>query len=281
MPARLRRPSVGLIPTRPFVFDGETIEPSVSVPMAAAARLAAIAAPDPELDPDVLRSSAYGFLASPPRPLQPLVECVERKLAHSLRLVLPRMIAPASRRRAAMNASFGGREPASASEPAVVIIPSAVAMLSLMRTGMPCSGPRVRPALRSASRRSAIASASGFSSMMLCSAGPLRSIASMRAEYFSTSDLAVSRPVSMRRCRSAIDVSSRSKAPDPDCAGVRTAATANTMVGKSSTRSARVIWMARLKGRSSNMTDVSPNVEPPPVPRGVRCLRRVARPRTA
>src|SRR5262245_40136267 len=118
MPARLTSPSVGLIPTSPLVFDGETIDPSVSVPTATAARLAAIAAPEPELDPDVLRSSAYGFFARPPRPLQPLVECVERKLAHSLRLVLPRMMAPASRRRATMNASFGGRDPASASDPA-------------------------------------------------------------------------------------------------------------------------------------------------------------------
>ena len=75
------------------------------------------------------------------------VECVERKFAHSLRLVLPRITAPASRSRATMNASFGGVAPASASEPAVVIMRSAVAMLSLIRTGMPCSGPRGRAGL--------------------------------------------------------------------------------------------------------------------------------------
>ncbi len=99
MPLRLSRPSVGLIPTRPLLFDGDTIEPSVSVPTAAAARLAAIAAPEPELEPDGLRSSAYGFFVCPPRPLQPLVEWVDRKFAHSLRLVLPRITAPASRSR--------------------------------------------------------------------------------------------------------------------------------------------------------------------------------------
>ena len=39
--------------------DGQgTTDPSVSVPIAPAARLAAIAAPDPELDPHALRSSA-------------------------------------------------------------------------------------------------------------------------------------------------------------------------------------------------------------------------------
>jgi hypothetical protein len=57
MPARLSSPSVGLIPTRPFALEGQTIEPSVSVPMAAAQRLAAAAVPEPELDPQGLRSS--------------------------------------------------------------------------------------------------------------------------------------------------------------------------------------------------------------------------------
>src|SRR5215472_12845245 len=98
-PARLMRPTVGLMPTRPFAPDGHTIEPSVSVPTPIAARLAAIAAPVPELEPHGLRSSAYGFFVCPPRPLQPLVECVDRKLAHSLRFVLPRITTPAARRR--------------------------------------------------------------------------------------------------------------------------------------------------------------------------------------
>src|SRR3954463_6059662 len=97
MPERLRRPSVGLMPTSPLVCEGDTTDPSVSVPTATAARLAAIAAPDPELEPDVLRSSAYGFRARPPRPLHPLAAWVERKFAHSLRFVFPRMTAPASR----------------------------------------------------------------------------------------------------------------------------------------------------------------------------------------
>src|SRR5262249_61184952 len=113
----------------PWVLAGATSAPPVPGPPAPAARFAAVAAPDPELDPDVLRSRAYGFFASPPRPLQPLVECVERKLAHSLKFVLPRMTAPASRSRETMNASLGGLAPASASDPAVVIIRSAVALV--------------------------------------------------------------------------------------------------------------------------------------------------------
>ena len=43
----------------------------------------------------------------PPRPLQPLVDRDDRKLAHSLRFVLPRMTAPAARRRPTTNASRG------------------------------------------------------------------------------------------------------------------------------------------------------------------------------
>ena len=40
MPLRLTRPTVGLIPTMPFEDAGQTMEPSVSVPMATAQRLA-------------------------------------------------------------------------------------------------------------------------------------------------------------------------------------------------------------------------------------------------
>src|SRR6266550_6620153 len=97
MPERLTRPSVGLMPTIPFAEAGQTTEPSVSVPIAAAQRLAATAAPDPELDPHGLRSRAYGFFVCPPRPLHPLLEWLERKYDHSLRLVLPKITAPASR----------------------------------------------------------------------------------------------------------------------------------------------------------------------------------------
>src|SRR5947209_20032968 len=101
IPAPGISPTVGLIPTSPHIDDGDTIEPSVSVPTAAAHRFAATAAAEPELEPLVFRSSAYGFRVNPPRPLHPLVECVERKFAHSLRFVLPRITAPAARSRAA------------------------------------------------------------------------------------------------------------------------------------------------------------------------------------
>ena len=127
----------------PLAVDGQTIEPSVSVPMATAQRFAATARPGagaraagvavehvrvPRLP--AARAPAAAWSAS------------ERMFAHSLRLVLPRSTAPASRSARATNESRGGIEPRRASEPAVVVIWSAVSTLSLTSTGMPCSGPR-------------------------------------------------------------------------------------------------------------------------------------------
>src|SRR5260221_116997 len=54
-PARLVRPTVGLIPTTPFALAGQTTLPSVSVPSDTVAKLAEAAAPDPELEPQGLR----------------------------------------------------------------------------------------------------------------------------------------------------------------------------------------------------------------------------------
>jgi hypothetical protein len=78
IPERLTSPTVGLIPTTDCADDGDTMEPFVSVPIATAQRFAAAAEPEPELDPDGVRSSAYGLRVCPPIPLHPLVECVER-----------------------------------------------------------------------------------------------------------------------------------------------------------------------------------------------------------
>src|SRR5260370_39535870 len=139
MPLRLTSPTVGLIPARPFEDEGQTTEPSVSVPIATAQRFAETPAPEPELEPQGFLSSAKGFLVSPPRPLHPLVEWLERMLAHSLRLVFPKLTAPAARGFCTTNESFGGLAPTRAYETAVVIMPSAVSVLSLIKTGRPCT----------------------------------------------------------------------------------------------------------------------------------------------
>ncbi len=179
MPSRLTSPTVGLSPTMPLTAAGQTMLPSVSVPMATTAKLAATATALPELEPQGLRFSAYGLRVCPPTALQPEVDWVERKLAHSLRFVLPRITAPASRRRCTRKASRPGRKSFSASEPAVLCI-GVAAMLSFSSTGMPCSRPRTRPARRSASRWAASRRASGFSSITARRVGPLRSSSAMR-----------------------------------------------------------------------------------------------------
>src|SRR6185437_6656908 len=84
---------------------GQVTEPSVSVPIAMRTRPAATAAPLPLEEPQAFRSSAHGLCVCPPTALQPEIEWVERMFAHSLRLVLPRMIAPAERSLATSGAS--------------------------------------------------------------------------------------------------------------------------------------------------------------------------------
>ena len=211
MPFRLQSPTVGLTPTTPQDDDGHTIDPLVSVPIASAARLADTPAAEPELDPHGFRCSAYGFAHCPPRPLQPLELRCERKFAHSLRLAFPRMTAPASLNFRTIVASCGGIDPSSASDPAVVVIRSAVPMLSLIRIGTPCRGPRARPAVRSASRLWAIWRASGFVSSTDRSSGPWSSIAAIRSRYISVISTADQRPDAMPSCRSSTVSSSSSK----------------------------------------------------------------------
>ncbi|EEE60585.1 hypothetical protein OsJ_13964 [Oryza sativa Japonica Group] len=68
-----------------------------------------------------------------------------RKLAHSSRLALPSTTAPARRSRRTTPASRLTTEPSSASDPAVVLSRSRVAMLSLRSTGTPWSPPQQLP----------------------------------------------------------------------------------------------------------------------------------------
>src|SRR6516225_725401 len=55
MPARLVRPTVGLMPTTPLAFAGQTMLPSVSVPNETAAKFDDTPAAEPELEPQGLR----------------------------------------------------------------------------------------------------------------------------------------------------------------------------------------------------------------------------------
>src|SRR5260370_1230667 len=60
-PALLTSPTVGFIPTTPLLLAGQTMLPSVSVPIETLVRLPLVAAPEPELDPHGFHSIAYGL----------------------------------------------------------------------------------------------------------------------------------------------------------------------------------------------------------------------------
>ena len=92
-----------------------------------------------------------------------------------------------------MNASCFGRFSASASDPAEFTMP-ATSMLSLIRTGMPCSGPRTLPAFRSASSASASASAAGLTLDHRVQPRPGIVHLAMRSRYASVSAREVSVP---------------------------------------------------------------------------------------
>ena len=89
---------------------------------------------------------------------------------------------------------------------------SCVSMLSLMMTGIPCSGPRAPFAFRSLSSSVAIESASGFNSIMELIVGPCLSMSSIRSRYFLASEWAVYFPEAIPLCKSAMVNSSSSKA---------------------------------------------------------------------
>ena len=71
-------------------------------------------------------------------------------------------------------------------------------MLSLMRMGMPCRGPRTLPPLRSASSASASAMAVALISMTAFNIGPESSICLMRSRYACVRARDVSVPAAMR-----------------------------------------------------------------------------------
>jgi hypothetical protein len=86
----------------------------------------------------------------------------ERRPAYSDMLVLPRTMAPAFLSCLTTVLSSGTLAPTKAYDPAVVSILSAVAILSLIRIGMPWSGPYMVPLALAASGSLARARASGL-----------------------------------------------------------------------------------------------------------------------
>src|SRR5438876_219740 len=92
IPLRLRRPRVGRNPTRLCAEAGDRTDCPVSLPVPAMAKLAAIAAPVPPLEPPGVRLRSYGFRVCPPRELT-----VVPPRASSIRFAFASISAPASR----------------------------------------------------------------------------------------------------------------------------------------------------------------------------------------
>src|SRR6188474_2778150 len=95
-PDLLTRPKVGRSPLTPFRVEGETIEPSVSVPSEKPTSPAAVAEPGPADDPLDPRPF-HGFLVWPRNQLSPCASAPSESLATST--------APASRSRSTTVAS--------------------------------------------------------------------------------------------------------------------------------------------------------------------------------
>src|SRR5687768_9068157 len=114
--------------------------------------------------------------------LQPEIESLDRMFAHSERLALPTITAPAARSRATNGASRLVTLSASARLPAVVGSVPAVSILSLIRIGIPWSGPRARR-LRSSDRAWSIAV--GSTAMTALSRGFSRLIRASAALVFA------------------------------------------------------------------------------------------------
>jgi hypothetical protein len=137
------RPNVGRTPTMPLQAAGTRIEPLVSVPSAASAIPDATATAEPLDEPPGECACDQALRTSPKRMFWPEVPA-----ANSFRLVLPSITAPAAASRSTTTASEAGMRFSKWASLRCVRTP-AVSMLSLQAYGMPCSGPRSRPAASS------------------------------------------------------------------------------------------------------------------------------------
>ena len=206
-PYRLTRPTVGLIPTSMFWIEGLRIDPrrlgadaggpEAHVRADAGARAAgaqhgtsierALARVAPRV-PRVHAVARERVVVGGHAARHPVRELGELRLGDDDRAGALEVLASASRRTTAP----GRRTRARRRSSRIVV----VWMLSLSATGMPCSGPWMRPRARSRSIESAIASARGFT---VTTALSWSSYVAMRVRYCCT----ISRDV-VRFCASAL-----------------------------------------------------------------------------
>ena len=136
-------PREGRTPTPPLRAGGTRIEARVSVPSEPSTMPVTTEMTDPPEEPPGMRSSSHGLCAC----------TVVTPSPNSCVTALPAMMAPASRSRATAVASALATRAGSASDDPVVGIP-ATSMMSLMLSGMPCSGPSQRFSRAARSSRS-------------------------------------------------------------------------------------------------------------------------------
>src|ERR1017187_5665065 len=118
-PYREIRPYVGLNPTTPERAAGCRIEPPVSVPSEYGTEPAATVAALPPLLPPGTRSMSHGL------PTGPYAEfSIDDPIANSSQLVFPIHTAPASNNRCTAGPVYGGLNPRTIFDPAVVSMPS-------------------------------------------------------------------------------------------------------------------------------------------------------------
>ena len=132
-PYRLTLPQLGLSPDSPHQAAGRRIEPPVSSPNDVAHRKAAVAEPDPPLEPPVNLLRSQGLRLG--------LYCCDAPRANSVRLVLPNKTAPALFKLATAVASSSGMNSDIKREPTVVRTPL-VHNWSFTATGTPCIGPK-------------------------------------------------------------------------------------------------------------------------------------------
>ena len=128
-------PTLGLKPTAPQKLAGRRIEPTTWVPSPAGTMPAPTAAAEPLDEPPGVRVGSCGFW----------VLCNGWLAANSVVVVLPRMMAPASRSAWTLAESRRDSWPSHIGEPWPVGM-SAVSMMSLIAIGMPSIGDSGLPA---------------------------------------------------------------------------------------------------------------------------------------
>ena len=194
VPWRETRPNVGRSALVEQATEGDTIEPSVSVPMANATPPAAVADAEPAEDPLEPRVVSQGLRVRSPNHTSPHASAPTESFATST--------APAASRRSITSAVSSMICASKGFAPQVVRYPLQ-AIRSLTPHGIPWSSPRSVPSAKSASACAALSSArSRVNVMTQCSSSSRRW---SRSRYISVSSTEVTSVLRRSEASSAMD----------------------------------------------------------------------------